>query len=231
MKIHPLIPLLLAAAPALAQSQARLFHAEGTVALSPAGDPEWADSPPRQPLRKGDRLWADRGSRAELRLGPHVLRMDGETQVGFTALDDRQTQLSVTRGVLRARVLDLAEGENFELDTPNLALRAAQAGDYRVDVDAARGTTQVTVHSGSATVFGEDGKSLVLKPGQQLAFQGRNLLPVSGAPVRPIDAFDHWTAGREIRNHIQSAAARYPAREQGAMAAVPTQGIVILRER
>ena len=79
-------------------------------------------------------------------------------------------------------------------------------------------------------MFGEDGKSLVLKPGQQLAFQGRNLLPVSGAPVRPIDAFDHWTAGREIRNHIQ-ATARYPTREQGTVAAGPAPGILILRER
>lgn len=229
MKHLLLLSLFALAAPALAQSQARLAHTEGTVALSPAGDPEWADSPPRQPLRKGDRLWADRGSRAELRLGPHLVRMDGETHLGFTTLDDRQTQLSVTRGVVRARVLELAEGENFELDTPNLALRAAQPGDYRLDVDASRGTTQVTVHSGVAMVFGEDGKSLALKPGQQIDFQGRNLLPVAGATVRPIDSFDHWTAGREIRSQIQ--ATRYATREQGAVAAMPMQGLPILRER
>ncbi len=202
---------------AMAQSDppgrvARLNHASGSVTFSPAGDNEWTDAQPNRPLVKGDRIWTDRGSRAEIQIGSAAIRLDGRTRVEIVALDDQVTQLSVTEGSIDVRVRSLPDGENFEIDTPNLAYRAAYPGDYRIDVDASDGTTRVTIHSGTGVVYGEDGHTMPLGGGQQVTFRARSLAPVAIQESPPQDAFDKWSAERN-RLEDQSITARYVPRE------------------
>jgi hypothetical protein len=104
-------------------------------------------------------------------------------------------------------VRDLQAGENFEIDTPNLAFRATEPGDYRIDVAADGSTTRVAVRSGSAQVFGEDGQALRIAAGEQASFGGRTLAPVP-SPRAWTDAFDRWA---EDRNRLEDASlsARY----------------------
>ena len=111
---------------------------KGPCQFSPAGDNEWTDAELNRPLTRGDRLWTDRRSRAEIQIGSSAVRLDGQTHIDIMALDDRAAQLSLTQGTVYVRVRSLPEGENFEIDTPNLAYRAAYPGDYRIDVDAGR---------------------------------------------------------------------------------------------
>jgi len=213
----PAAVLALLAAHAAAQSDppgrvARLNLNEGSLAFSPAGDTEWTDAVLNRPLTRGDRLWTDRGSRAELHAGAIALRMNGQTLLAFLALDDHVAQLSLSHGAVQARLRELAEGENFQLDTPNLSLRVLQPGDYRVDVDPERATTRVTVHSGTAMAYGENGQALPLGGGQQVEFRGRALAQVSAQEAPPLDVFDRW-AGERDRREDQSVAARYLPRE------------------
>lgn len=215
LRVLPMVLLLLAAASVRADPPARVarvHHVEGSVSLAPVGDEEWTEAPRNRPLTRGDRLWTDRGSRAELQVGSSALRLDGRTRVEILALDDRSTQLSVTQGTVYVRVRSLPEGENFEVDTPNLAWRAAWPGDYRVDVDPAEGTTRVTIHSGSGAVYGESGQALPLGGGQQITFRGRELAQLAVQESPPLDGFDRWAQGRN-RREDQSIAARYVPRE------------------
>jgi hypothetical protein len=191
---------------------ARLDYVEGAVTFSPAGDNEWTDAELNRPLVRGDRLWTDKGSRAEIQVGSSAVRMSGQTQLEVLALDDQSTQLSVTLGTAYIRVRSLPEGENFEIDTPNLAYRAAYPGDYRVDVDATGGTTRVTILSGTGAVYGEAGQSLPLGGGQQITFRGRSLAQVDKQESPPQDNFDRWAAERN-RREDQSVSARYVPRE------------------
>ena len=203
LRLLPMLALAGAAIPTSAADApariARLNHIEGSVAVAPAGDNEWTNALPNRPLARGDRLWTDRGSRAELQVRSNALRMDGQTQLSFTALNARALQVSVIQGAVQARLRDLVEGENFELDTPNLAFRAAQPGDYRIDVDPAGGSTRVTVLSGSGTAYGEGGQAVTLRTGQQIGFRGRNLIQVAAPPVASIDGFGRWAAERDAR--------------------------------
>jgi hypothetical protein len=204
-------------APAWAQSDppgrvARLDYIEGAVTFSPVGDNEWIDAQVNRPLVHGDRLWTDKGSRAEIQAGSSAVRMSGQTQLEVLALDDQSTQLSVTQGTVYVRVRTLPEGENFEIDTPNLAFRAAYPGDYRVDVDATGGTTRVTIHSGTGAVYGEAGQSLPLGGGQQITFRARSLAQVDRQESPPQDNFDRWAAERN-RHEDQSVSARFVPRE------------------
>src|SRR5689334_5183065 len=134
---------------------AHLNYAEGTLAYAPQGDKEWHDVQPRRLLKRGDRLWTDRGSRAEVQAGGHAVRLNAETQVVLENAGDAATQLSVTQGSIAATVTHLNPGDVFEVGTPNLAFRARQPGDYRIDVDPKQGITRVVVQTGSAVVYGE----------------------------------------------------------------------------
>lgn len=191
---------------------ARLNHSEGAVTYSPAGDNEWIDAELNRPLTRGDKLWTDKGSRAEVQVGSSAVRLDGGTQLEILALDDQSAQLSLTQGTLYVRVRSLPEGENFEIDTPNLAYRAAYPGDYRIDVDATRGTTRVTIHSGTGAVYGEAGQSLPLGGGQQITFRARSLAQLAAQESPPQDNFDRWAAERN-RREDQSVSARFVPRE------------------
>ena len=191
---------------------ASLSHIEGTVALAPAGETEWADATVNRPITRGDRLWTDPGARAEVHLGSATLHLDSQTFVELVALDDEGLQLNLNEGAVNARVRQLAGGDNFEITTPQLAFRAAQPGDYRIDVDPARGITRVTVRSGVALLHGSGGGTLQLARGQQLAFAGRDLAPAYGQTAPLQDRFDRWAADRN-RAEDQSISARYVPRE------------------
>ena len=210
-----LLALACAGKGALAQADpparvATLSYVEGSVAFAPAGEIEWSDAVPNRPITRGDRLWTDPGGRAGLHLGSAALHLDSQAFIAISALDSDVLQLSLNEGVLNARVRQLEAGETFEIDTPQLAFRAAQVGDYRIDVDPVGGTTRVAIRSGSATIYGAGGGALQLNAGQQMAFSGRDLAP---APVQSTyDSFDRWAADRN-REEDQSISARYVPRD------------------
>ncbi len=213
----PLMVMGFASTRVMAQSDppgrvGRLNLTEGPVTFSPAGDSEWIEAELNRPFTRGDKLWTDKGSRAEIQVGSSSVRMDGQTQIEVLKLDDQSTQLSLTKGTVYLRVRSLPEGENFEIDTPNLAYRAAYPGDYRIDVDAARGTTRVTIHSGTGAVYGDKGQALPLGGGQQVTFKTRALTQVTAQESPPQDNFDRWAAERN-RREDQSVSARYVPRE------------------
>jgi hypothetical protein len=201
-----------AAASALAQQAgpgraAYVSWREGSVVFAPRGDDEWIDLPANRPLAAGDRVWTDQGARAELQLGTATLHVDGESHLGISALDETAAQFILQQGHANARVRDLQAGENFEIDTPNLAFRATEPGDYRIDVAADGSATRVAVRSGSAQVFGENGQALRIAAGEQASFGGRTLAPAP-SPRAWTDAFDRWA---EDRNRLEDASlsARY----------------------
>lgn len=215
----PLLLLAFGAAAATAQQDvdpptrvASLSAIDGSVVFAPAGETEWVDAVLNRPITRGDRLWTDRGARAELHLGSAVLHLDSQTFLDVTDLDDDALQASLNEGTVNARVRELMRGENFEIDTPQLAFRATRPGDYRIDVDPAQGTTRVVVRSGSALVFGANGQSQELVGGQAVVFAGTNLDRVSAQASLAPDSFDRWAADRN-RAEDESISARYIPRD------------------
>ena len=192
---------------------ARVAHVsarQGSVVFAPEGEDEWVELPQNRPLTAGDRLWNDRGARAELQLGTATLHVDEESHVGLSELDERAAQFILQQGTVNARVRELVQGENFEIGTPNIAFRALQPGDYRIDVDAQTQQTRVIVTSGLAAIYGEGGDAVHLGAGQQASFAGRFLAQVQSPAFRS-DQFAQWAAERN-RAEDQSIAARHVPR-------------------
>jgi hypothetical protein len=112
-----------------------LSQIQGSVVCAPAGQTEWLDGTLNRPFTQGDRLWTDGGGPAELHLGTSVLHIDSQAFLEVVALDQGVFQASLKGGSVNVRVRELRDAENVEIDTAELAFRAAQPGDYRIDVD------------------------------------------------------------------------------------------------
>jgi cell division protein FtsN len=190
---------------------ARLNYFAGTVTLEPAGLSDWSYAALNRPLTTGDQLWADANARAELHAGSTALRLDQQTALDIVNLSDTSTQLKVTQGTLSAHVRALPAGQNFEIDTPNVALVASGPGLFRVDVAADGSSTTVTLRAGSATLYG-DGGSFQMSAGQQIQFVGTALQQQTGGSAPALDAFDQWIATRD-RAEDNSVSAHYVSRE------------------
>ncbi|MEJ8854779.1 DUF6600 domain-containing protein [Variovorax robiniae] len=191
---------------------ARLNAQQGTVSFSPAGDDSWYDAIPNRPLTTGDRLWSDRNARAELFVGSAALRLDSNTAIEFTEINDQAIRITVQQGTAQLRVRDDLSGQKVEVDTGNLAFVVQQPGDYRVQVDSQADLTQVMVASGAGTAYGESGEQTIVSARQQIVVNGRNLANAATAPMPLDDAFERWVAERS-RAEDASISARYVSRE------------------
>ena len=185
---------------------------EGPARIAQDERAGWAPATLNWPVTTGTRVALDAGSRAELHGGWIALRLHGPADLSITALDDDTTQVALTQGTLSLRVRELQPGERVEIDTPQLAVVASQPGEYRVDVDPRADTTRVTVHAGSATVYGEGGQSTTMAGRQQTVFAGRALGVVQAGPALGRDALDQWAAARDALED-QSRSARYLSRD------------------
>jgi len=190
---------------------ARLSFTKGAVSLQPAGVQDWADATLNRPLTTGDRLWADQDGRAELDIGTAAIRLGASTGVSFLNLDDRTSQLNVTAGTVIVHVRDLPQDQNFEIDTPNIALTLQSPGDFRVEVSDAGDSTLVKVSNGDALATGP-GQSVPLHTQQAMAFAGTNQLTVDAAEMGGPDALDDWSLERDRRTE-QAQSNQYVAPE------------------
>lgn len=191
---------------------ARISLMEGAVSFAPAGSDDWSPAEFNRPLTNGDRLQTAPGARAELHSSSTTLRINGQTALEISELNDNTTRLTLTEGSLALRVRNLYPGETLEVDTPNLAFTASQPGEYRLDVDPRYGSTAVTVRSGSAVVYGENGADRTLGSQQQLRFADRQLAQQVAQNNPPRDNFDLWSFARD-QAEDQSPSARYVSRD------------------
>lgn len=201
---------------------ARLGYLEGAVSLEPAGTQDWASAERNRPLTTGDRLWTDQNAVAELDLGSAVVRLGSMTGFAFLNLDDAHAQMQLSAGVIIVRVWDLSQGQNYEIDTPNLALTLQQPGVYRVEVDDSGGTTTIKVSEGEALVIGSD-QSIPITTQQVMSFAGTTTLSYSAAALGPPDDFDSWSSARDGQEE-QSPSWQYVADDTPGSSALDDNG-------
>ena len=190
---------------------ARLNYIQGSVSFQPGGESDWVQANPNRPLTTGDNLWADRGARGELHIGSSSIRLGSETGITFLNLDDRTVQLQLAQGSLNVSVRRLDGGDDFEIDTPNLAFTLQRPGNYRVDVDPNGSATIISVRSGEGEATG-GGSDYHMDSGDRATFSGTDSLTYDGGRISGGDDFDSWCRSRDDREeHSQSA--RYVSRD------------------
>jgi hypothetical protein len=190
---------------------ARLNYIQGSVSFQPGGETDWVQANPNRPLTTGDNLWADRDSRGELHIGSSSIRIAGETGITFLNLDDRTVQIQLAQGSMNVNVRRLDGGDDFEIDTPNLAFTLQRPGEYRVDVDPNGNATTVTVRAGEGEVTG-GGSDYHMDSGDRAVFSGTDTLTYDGGRAGGLDEFDGWCRSRDDREE-RSQSSRYVSRD------------------
>src|SRR5215469_7019294 len=155
-KLHLFAGFLMISAAAFGQADppsrvARLNFLHGPVSFRPGTVDDWAAATVNYPLTTGDHLWTDQAAQAEMHVGSTAIRLGQMTALSVLNLNDQIVQLSLTQGSVNIHVRYLAEGESYEVDTPNVSINL-RPGDYRIDADGDNNVTGVIVHSGAADV-------------------------------------------------------------------------------
>jgi hypothetical protein len=190
---------------------ARVNLVEGSASLQPAGSDQWVSDVLNRPLTTGDKLWVDENARAELHVGSSAMRVGSSTGVEILNIDDRIVQLKLTAGTLTVRVRNLGADQNFEVDTPAVAVTFIRAGEYRLDVSDSGDQTRVATLSGQAAVSG-GAVPYTINAGERGEFSGGEQISAQLKPLQGQDDFDRWNERRDQRED-ESQSARYVSRE------------------
>jgi len=189
----------------------RLNYMQGSVSYQVSGDQDWVQADPNRPLTTGDNLWVDQNSRGEVHVGSTAIRLSSQTGISFLTLDDRTVQLQLAQGAIEVHVRRLDPGDDFEIDTPNLAFTIDRSGEYVIRTDPDGDTTSIIVREGSGEVTG-GGDSWELRPGQLYTFRGTDELSYDAYGAPGYDDFENWCESRDQRENA-SLSARYVSRD------------------
>lgn len=190
---------------------ARLNYMQGSVSYQVSGDQDWVQADPNRPLTTGDSLWVDQDSRGEVHIGSTAIRLSSQTGISFLTLDDRTVQLQLAQGAIEVHVRRLDPGDDFEIDTPNLAFTLTRGGEYRIQTDPDGDTTSIIVREGEGEVTG-GGDSWDLREGRLYTFSGSDELSYDAHGAPGYDDFEDWCQSRDQHENA-SISARYVSRD------------------
>ena len=191
---------------------ARVSVIEGSVSIQPGGNGDWGAATRNRPMTIGDKLWVDNSSRAELQAGQASLHLGSMTAISFLNLDQNITQVRLAEGRLNLRVREIRQGENYEVDTPNLAFTVREAGAFRIDVSENGDFTAVTAIRGAGEIAAS-GQVYPVKAGERVDVTGTegNVKVSTGAAHEP-DDLDRWAQERNLKED-NSGSAKYVNRD------------------
>jgi hypothetical protein len=191
---------------------ARLSVADGAVSIQPGGTGDWGGAQKNRPVTIGDKIWVDKDSKAELQAGQVALHIGSMTALSFLNLDQNVTQIRLPEGHLNFRVREIRQGENYEIDTPNLSFTVKEAGAFRIDVNENGDYTSVTAIRGEGEIAAS-GQIYPVKAGERFDVTGaEGAATVASAPAAERDALDQWAQQRDI-GEDNSASSRYVNRD------------------
>src|SRR5208337_789309 len=176
---------------------ARISFTDGSVSLQPGGTGDWGVAARNRPVTIGDKLWVDKDSRAELQAGQIAIHLGGMTALSFLNLDQNVTQIRMPEGKINFRVREIRQGENYEVDTPNLTFTIKEAGAFRIDVNENGDNTGITVIRGSGQVTAS-GKTYDLKANDRGVFNGTDDVQANVGQAPQGDGLDQWANSRDL---------------------------------
>src|SRR5262245_37131838 len=142
-------------------------------------------------------------SRAEVQVGSSIVRIDGDSEVEFAALDDERIHVRLLDGTTSVRLRNRDQLAGFEITTPHGRVTLQDVGRYRIDDGDASNATVITAHEGAARFESAEG-SVTVPPGKRAEIWGDNGLQFRIADASR-DEFDDWTLGRDRRDDAPQA--------------------------
>ena len=192
----------------------RISLVEGKVDISADLGAEGHPAQVNWPLTSRNMVSTAPGARTELRVGSTAIRLDGDSALEITELDDDRMRLRLHYGSASIRVMNAELLSGFELRTAQATVRITEPGRLRVDAERTPDVTLVSMLDGEARVDGA-GASLTIRAGRsaELSDNGGR-----GEEVRTLqarrDVFDDWSLTRDQQLVAQAIqATRYVGTE------------------
>ncbi|MFG6448493.1 DUF6600 domain-containing protein [Roseateles sp. BYS180W] len=121
----------------------RVAQIQGTAWWLDHETREWVQLLRNQTVAEGDRLRTESSSRLRLQVGSTTLWLDGDTELEFRQLDDRQAQLQLQRGGLGLRLRQRDALDEWQVLTEEGSSRFEREGLFRLQQQARATTAQV----------------------------------------------------------------------------------------
>lgn len=167
----------------------RISTVAGPVLLR-AGDGEAQSALLNWPITTDNRITTERNGLAELRVGAAAVRLDADSELEVTELDDDSFRLHLSYGSVSVRVRDADALRGFELTTAQARVSLSEPGWVRVEAERPAGISVVSVLDGQAEVDGSVA-SITLRAGKRAELSSEGL---NTGPLQRI-AFDDWPEG------------------------------------
>jgi hypothetical protein len=173
----------------------RISAVQGQVTLvsgDPNGDSEPVAASLNWPVTGANHINTASGARTEFRVGSTAVRLDGDSDLEITDMDEDLLRMRLNYGSVSIRVRSPELLRDFELTTPQARITMIEPGLLRVDAERVADTSQVSVMGGSARVE-SGGSSVVVSNGRQVDISGEDVR----TSVARRDGFDVWADERD----------------------------------
>lgn len=164
----------------------RISTVAGQVQLR-AGDGEAQSALLNWPITSDNRISTGRNGLAELRVGAAAVRLDADSELEVSQLDDDSFRLHLSYGSVSVRVRDAEALRGFELTTAQARVSLREPGWIRVDAERPAGVSVISVLDGQAEVDGSFA-SITVRAGKRAELSNEGL---NTGPLQRI-AFDDW---------------------------------------
>ena len=171
-------------------------------------DPEtgWEGARVNTHLTSENSVWTEPRSRAEVRAGSIALRLEETSQLDIARLDDNELHAHLARGSLAVRVRFFEKGESIFITTPDARFQVRGNGRFRIDADAGRGESRLTVFAGSARLEASGG-AVIVDTGRTVVVTGGDR-PSYEFETAVTTGIDEWALARDER-FTEGQASRY----------------------
>jgi hypothetical protein len=196
------------ATPALADPPARVGRiglVEGDVSFYNDKTEGWRQARLNFPVTSKNSIWTNSPGRAEVSIGASALRLDGDSIVDFSRVDDSRTQVYLQRGTLNVRLRSYPGQQSdvetyrdtFRVETDEGVVILQSNGRYRFDASQDRNETRISVFAGMAR-FDNGGAALNVEAGKSLIVRINGGSPSFSFDLASEQPFDRWAEARDI---------------------------------
>lgn len=201
----------------------RVGLVSGNVALHRSEEAGWADAEPNQPLFAGESVRTEPRARSEVNIGGNTISLSETTELGLANLQERFTQIALSRGRIGFRLRKIGNGETVEIDFPQGGgVWLLGPGSYDIEVANGDRPSRVAVYEGAAHLAGPGG-DIRIEAGQAAGIAGSDAVAAGIEPAAP-DAFVEWCRERDF-DGTRLAVAKYVSPGVTGFAELDSAGI------
>ena len=211
-----LIMIILAVATSLALADpparvGRIAYVEGDVSFLNTSNDDSMAAQVNWPVTSQNLIATGRGARTEVRVGSAAIRVDSDSEIEVTQLDDERFNLRLIYGSVYVRIKNPELAKDFALFTSQGRVLLSEPSRLRVDTERAPDTTAVSVLEGTANISGTD-STFVVRAGKRAEINNGDIRMVTLRPNDMRDDFDMWAVTRDQRDD-RSQSVRYVSAE------------------